>query len=186
MTMRGEVPAPGARLSKSRYVAGLQCKKMLWWKVHESDAAKVVGAPDVLIVRGNRVGELARAYVPGGVLIDLPQSSRLAASAPRRWDRSTVRRCRSRTATGPPPRSWPRGRRASDGRRPTAGDRVVGPLLHGLDVEDRQLADHLGDRGAEAGAERRRLGLALGTPAQVPWTVIVLQYRYGGATPCPL
>jgi hypothetical protein len=26
------------RLSKSRFVSGLQCPKMLWWRVHEPEA----------------------------------------------------------------------------------------------------------------------------------------------------
>ena len=62
------------RLSKSRYTSGLQCPKLLWWKVHEPDAPELVvsDALQAIFSRGQRVGELARAYVPGGVLIDLP------------------------------------------------------------------------------------------------------------------
>jgi len=66
------VDAP--RLSKSRYTAGLQCHKHLWWRVHEPDAPELV--PDALqqavFDQGTRVGERAREYVPGGVLIDFP------------------------------------------------------------------------------------------------------------------
>lgn len=62
------------RLSKSRVMAGLQCRKRLWWEVHEPDSPEL--APDdrlrVIFDRGHRVGGLARAFVPGGVLIDLP------------------------------------------------------------------------------------------------------------------
>ena len=62
------------RLSKSRYTAGLQCHKLLWWRVHEPAAPEL--KPDrVLQARfdeGTRVGEAARTHVPGGVLIDLP------------------------------------------------------------------------------------------------------------------
>ncbi len=70
------MPAKSAarRLSKSRYLAGLQCHKQLWWRVHEPDAPELV--PDVaqqnLFDQGKEVGERARAYVPGGELIDLP------------------------------------------------------------------------------------------------------------------
>ena len=28
-------------LSKSRFVAGVQCHKLLWWKVHEPDAVEL-------------------------------------------------------------------------------------------------------------------------------------------------
>ncbi len=64
--------APG--LSKSRYVTGLQCAKQLWWRAHEPKAPELVpdAATQRIFDRGSRVGELARSYVPGGVLIDLP------------------------------------------------------------------------------------------------------------------
>ncbi len=91
---RSEKGAPGATrsvpqaapgLSKSRYVTGLQCAKQLWWKVHEPDAPEL--APDAgtqrIFDRGSRVGEVARAHVPGGVLIDLPHyatAERVAAT----------------------------------------------------------------------------------------------------------
>lgn len=62
------------RLSKSRFVAGWQCHKLLWWKVHEPDAHEL--QPDVVLQdrfdQGSHVGELAREWFPGGVLIDLP------------------------------------------------------------------------------------------------------------------
>lgn len=63
-------------LSKSRFVAGWQCHKLLWWKVHEPGAAELV--PDKVLQdlfdQGQQVGELARQLFPGGVLIDLPQA----------------------------------------------------------------------------------------------------------------
>lgn len=83
-------PAPlaavAARLSKSRFTSGLQCSKMLWWMVREPDAPELVAGPeqDVFFERGKRVGELARSFVPGGVLIDLPHHElerRVAATA---------------------------------------------------------------------------------------------------------
>ena len=56
------------RLSKSRFTAGLQCHKQLWWKVHEPDAPELVPSPAQRAVfdQGTRVGEVARTYVPGG------------------------------------------------------------------------------------------------------------------------
>ncbi len=61
-------------LSKSRFAAGVQCHKLLWWKVHEPDAVEL--QPDKVLQdrfdQGKQVGELARGGFPGGVLIDLP------------------------------------------------------------------------------------------------------------------
>lgn len=55
-------------------MAGLQCHKQLWWRVHEPAAPELATDPQLqaLFDRGHRVGALARAHVPGGVLIDLP------------------------------------------------------------------------------------------------------------------
>ncbi len=62
------------RLSKSRYLAGLQCHKQLWWRVHEPEAPELV--PDAALLnrfaQGAEVDQRARSYVPGGELIDLP------------------------------------------------------------------------------------------------------------------
>ncbi len=61
-------------LSKSRFIYGMQCHKQLWWRVHEPDAQEL--EPDIsrqaIFDQGERVGVLAREYVPGGVLIDRP------------------------------------------------------------------------------------------------------------------
>ncbi len=66
--------SPALRLSKSRFTAGLQCHRQLWWRVHEPDAPELV--PDAqtqaIFDQGTNVGELARSYVPGGMLIDFP------------------------------------------------------------------------------------------------------------------
>ncbi len=35
------------RLSKSRFMAGWQCHKLLWWKAHEPDAPEL--KPDVAL-----------------------------------------------------------------------------------------------------------------------------------------
>ncbi len=60
-------------MSKSRYVPGLQCRKMLWWLVHEPDAPEPASNErlQAAFARGNRIGELARAHVPGGVLVEV-------------------------------------------------------------------------------------------------------------------
>jgi hypothetical protein len=61
------------RLSKSKYTAGLQCHRLLWWKTHEPRAPEL--KPDAslqaLFDMGNRVGERARQEFPGATLIDL-------------------------------------------------------------------------------------------------------------------
>jgi len=74
-----------ARLSKSRFVTGCQCHKLLWWTVHEPDAVEL--QPDKVLQdlfdQGRQVGEAARARYPGGVLIDLPHhagAERVAAT----------------------------------------------------------------------------------------------------------
>ena len=62
------------RLSKSRFVAGWKCHRLLWLKVHEPDAPELV--PDLAtqdrFEQGNEVGLLAQAEFPDGVFIDLP------------------------------------------------------------------------------------------------------------------
>jgi len=66
--------SPTYHLSKSRFTAGLQCHKQLWWRVHEPDARELT--PDAqtraILDQGTNVGALARTYVPGGTLIDFP------------------------------------------------------------------------------------------------------------------
>ena len=58
-------------LSKSRFLAGLQCSKLLWLRVHEPDAPELVWdpGPQAILDRGTRIGELARQQFPGGILI---------------------------------------------------------------------------------------------------------------------
>jgi predicted RecB family nuclease len=69
---------PQYHLSKSRFVAGWQCHKLLWWKAHEPDAPELV--PDVALQarldQGIHVGEIARDYVTGGLLIGFPYYER--------------------------------------------------------------------------------------------------------------
>jgi hypothetical protein len=55
-------------------MAGLQCHKLLWWMAHEPAAPEleIDESRQAVFDQGHRVGALARRYVPGGVLIDLP------------------------------------------------------------------------------------------------------------------
>jgi predicted RecB family nuclease len=61
-------------LSKSRFVAGWQCYRLLWWKVHEPGAVEL--QPDKVLQdrfdQGSQVGELARERFADGTLVDLP------------------------------------------------------------------------------------------------------------------
>jgi predicted RecB family nuclease len=70
MARQGEV-----RLSKSKYMACIQCPKLLWWQVYEPDAPELQAdsAQQFIFDRGHEVGRVARAHVPGGVLIDVPR-----------------------------------------------------------------------------------------------------------------
>jgi hypothetical protein len=56
------------KLSKSRFVAGCQCLKRLYWQVHEPElAAQPDGATEAIMQQGHEVGMLARQLFPGGV-----------------------------------------------------------------------------------------------------------------------
>lgn len=62
---------PGTfRLSKSKYLSGLQCHKRLYLEIH---APNLATAPDeqsqAILDMGTEVGELARRRFPGGVLV---------------------------------------------------------------------------------------------------------------------
>src|SRR5947208_3435904 len=94
-----------ARLSKSRFVTGCQCHKLLWWTVHEPDAIEL--QPDKVLQdlfdQGRQVGEAARARYPDGVLIDLPHHAgaergaatqkALDAGAPAIFEATFIARC---------------------------------------------------------------------------------------------
>ncbi|HEY6157377.1 MAG TPA: DUF2779 domain-containing protein [Gemmatimonadales bacterium] len=71
--MPSALPAP-PRLSKSRYLSGLQCHKQLWWRVHDPDAPELSpsAGQQNRLAQGREVGVRARQHVPGGQLIDLP------------------------------------------------------------------------------------------------------------------
>lgn len=56
------------RISKSEFVAGVQCLKRLYWEVHQPGlAARSDGANQAIIEQGQEVGLLARQLFPGGV-----------------------------------------------------------------------------------------------------------------------
>jgi hypothetical protein len=69
------------RLSKSRYMHGLQCERRMWWQVHEPDAPELASDPatEAVFRRGHEVGERAREAVPGGVLIPFDHERRFDA-----------------------------------------------------------------------------------------------------------
>jgi predicted RecB family nuclease len=56
------------RISKSKFVAGCQCVKRLYWQVHEPELAAERDAADQAIMQqGHEVGMLARQLFPGGI-----------------------------------------------------------------------------------------------------------------------
>jgi predicted RecB family nuclease len=56
------------KISKSKFMAGVQCLKRLYFQVHEPGlAARAGGANQVIIEQGQEVGLLARQLFPGGV-----------------------------------------------------------------------------------------------------------------------
>jgi hypothetical protein len=60
------------RLSKSRYLSGLQCPKRLYLEIHNRELARPVDeGTQAILDAGTRVGELARDRYPGGVLVDV-------------------------------------------------------------------------------------------------------------------
>ena len=67
--LQGTPPQRSAHLSKSRFVAGTQCHKLLWWKVHERNAPEL--QPDKVLQdlfdQGRQVGLLAQEHFAGGV-----------------------------------------------------------------------------------------------------------------------
>jgi len=71
------------RLTKSRFVAGCQCHKLLWWTVHEPQAPEL--QPDKVLQdrfdQGRQVTTLARTRFPGATLIHVgPDGGRIEAT----------------------------------------------------------------------------------------------------------
>lgn len=86
MSQTGPLPAvpiaTAPRLSKSKYVSGLQCLKRVYLEVHHPQLAT---PPDVstqaILDMGTEIGELARRRFPGGVLVEAGYRLREAALA---------------------------------------------------------------------------------------------------------
>jgi len=58
-------------LSKSKFLAGCQCLKRLYWQVHEPEMAAQPDASDEAIMeQGREVGLLARRLFPGGIEVN--------------------------------------------------------------------------------------------------------------------
>jgi len=56
------------RISKSKFVAGVQCLKRLYWQVHAPElAAEPDAVSEAIIQQGREIGLLARKLFPGGV-----------------------------------------------------------------------------------------------------------------------
>ena len=56
------------RISKSKFVAGCQCVKRLYWQVHQPElAAGPDAATEAIMRQGHEVGMLARQLFPGDV-----------------------------------------------------------------------------------------------------------------------
>jgi hypothetical protein len=63
--------AASIRLSKSKFVAGVQCLKRLYLQVHQPElAGEIDEGQAVRFEQGHEVGVLAQAAFPGGVLVD--------------------------------------------------------------------------------------------------------------------
>jgi predicted RecB family nuclease len=59
------------RITKFKYLAGVQCLKRLYLLVHEPElAAQAAGSSEVIIGQGHQVGLLARQLFPGGVEVN--------------------------------------------------------------------------------------------------------------------
>jgi len=69
ISLRPSVPTH--RLSKSKFLAGLQCHKRLYLEIHSPELA-TPPTPDrrAIMDMGTDVGVLARQYFPGGVLVE--------------------------------------------------------------------------------------------------------------------
>jgi hypothetical protein len=57
-------------LSKSRFLAGLQCPKRLWYEVHEPRAEALAASTQVTLDQGLEIGRLARGLTPGGFAVE--------------------------------------------------------------------------------------------------------------------
>jgi predicted RecB family nuclease len=67
------MPAPApVRISKSKFVAGVQCLKRLYFEVHQPELAKEVDeGQEARLEQGNEVGLFAQSRFPGGVFVGM-------------------------------------------------------------------------------------------------------------------
>src|SRR5437899_11141365 len=68
---QGNEQSHAVKISKSKFVAGVQCLKRLYLQVHQPElAAQPDAAGEAIIEQGREVGLLARQLFPGGVEVD--------------------------------------------------------------------------------------------------------------------
>ena len=74
------MPAPTpVRLSKSKFIAGIQCLKRLYFEIHQPELAdKLEEGHAARLEEGNEVGILAQQGFPGGVFVDFDHGIREA------------------------------------------------------------------------------------------------------------
>ena len=59
------------RLSKSKFVAGVQCLKRLYLQIYQPElAGEIDDEQESRFEQGHEVGRLAQSSFPGGVLVD--------------------------------------------------------------------------------------------------------------------
>lgn len=75
--MRDKIP----QLSKSRFIAGLQCHKRLYLECyHYDERDEITSAQQAIFDSGTKVGDLARKYIPDGILIDEDHTQQVQAN----------------------------------------------------------------------------------------------------------
>jgi hypothetical protein len=75
-------PPTPPRLSKSKFLSGLQCLKRVYLEIHHPQLATAPDASTQAILdMGTEIGELARSRFPGGVLVTAGHRQREAALA---------------------------------------------------------------------------------------------------------
>jgi hypothetical protein len=66
-----ETSSPAIRLSKSKFLSGLQCHKRLYLEVHAPElATEPDDATQAILDMGTEIGALARQRFPGGVMVE--------------------------------------------------------------------------------------------------------------------
>ncbi len=74
------IPVVSPRLSKTKFLAGLQCQKRVYLDVHHPEwASRPDPSTQAMLDMGTEVGELARCRFPGGLLIGESHRQREAA-----------------------------------------------------------------------------------------------------------